>query len=174
MIGDVPVPPGPAVVVTGGSLELRRTLGVLAWAVLVDVTLDAAIDDAGRLVAATNVRRIAERLGISKDSAAAALTRLRAEGLVMHQPAGREARGRFDRSTYLIHLHDRHDLIYLVSGQPPTQSATADGRKAPRVDGGGGSYPATSLAMGSIRRRSVPPAKRAEQPALFDLEGGSA
>jgi hypothetical protein len=71
------------VLVTAGARKLCRAVGTTAWAVLADIALDAEADSEGRLVAATNVRRIAADLGISKDTAARALGRLVDAGLVV-------------------------------------------------------------------------------------------
>jgi hypothetical protein len=70
------------VLVTAGARKLCRAVGATAWAVLCDIALDAEADAHGNLVAATNVRRIAGDLGISKDTAARALARLTNAGLI--------------------------------------------------------------------------------------------
>jgi len=61
---------------------LKRQLGPTAWAVLEDVALDARLDDAGRLVATTSSRRVAENLGLTSGTVSRALGRLRSLGLV--------------------------------------------------------------------------------------------
>ncbi|HVL03331.1 MAG TPA: hypothetical protein VM386_02715 [Acidimicrobiales bacterium] len=72
--------------------------------VLVDVALDAEVDPVGRLLAATNVRRIAAHLGISKDTAARGLARLADAGLLARQDTKRSAAGEFVPSVYELHL----------------------------------------------------------------------
>lgn len=52
--------------VFASSRVVKRAVGLAAWAVLEDIALDARIDDQGRLVAETNVRRIAENLAVNK------------------------------------------------------------------------------------------------------------
>jgi hypothetical protein len=52
-------PQASGVLVTAGARKLCRAVGTTAWAVLADIALDAESDPEGRLVAATNVRRIA-------------------------------------------------------------------------------------------------------------------
>lgn len=68
------------------SRALRRELGVLAWGVLEDVAFDTRLDHRGRAVAITSVRRVAANLGINKDTAARALARLGAVGLLHRDP----------------------------------------------------------------------------------------
>lgn len=80
------------VVVTGESRPLRRELGVVAWSVLEDISHDARWDGSA-CVAVSNVRRIAEHLGVSEDTAARAVVRLVAVGLVVRMPAARSTAG---------------------------------------------------------------------------------
>src|SRR5688572_14094326 len=54
--------------VFASSRAVKRAVGVIAWAVLEDIALDARLDDQGRLVAETNVRRIAGNLGLGKNA----------------------------------------------------------------------------------------------------------
>lgn len=83
------------------SRALKRRLGPMAWAVLEDVALDASLDDAGRLVATTSTRRVAENLATTPGTAARALSRLRALGLVTFTRQSGAA-GRFGLSAYLL------------------------------------------------------------------------
>jgi hypothetical protein len=53
----------PSAKVFPSSRAVKRAVGLMAWAVLEDIALDARIDDRGRLVAETTVRRIAANLG---------------------------------------------------------------------------------------------------------------
>ena len=93
-------------VVSGGEDErlLRRSLGPTAWAVLADVRMDARPDEAGIAVAATSARQVAANLGIGKDTAARALRRLTAAGVLRRRPQGAGATGRFTRGTYEVRL----------------------------------------------------------------------
>lgn len=86
------------------SRELRRQVGPVAWAALADVIDDAALEAGGRLVAATNARRLAVNLGVSKDTAARALARLVAAGLLERVPVVRGERGRFGAAAYIIRV----------------------------------------------------------------------
>lgn len=83
---------------------LRRSVGPTAWAVLSDVWIDARPDDAGIVVAATCARRVAANLGIGKETAARALRRLTAAGVLRRRPQGAGAAGQFMPGTYEVHL----------------------------------------------------------------------
>ncbi|MEO2108922.1 MAG: hypothetical protein ABGZ36_25215 [Actinomycetota bacterium] len=84
------------------SREVKRAVGVTAWAVLEDVALDARLDDRGRLVAHTNVRRIADNLGLSKNAVAKHLGRLRVFGFVLHEEQRQTDSGRYAASWYVL------------------------------------------------------------------------
>jgi hypothetical protein len=155
------------VLVTAGARKLCRAVGATAWAVLCDVTLDAEPDPEGRLAAATNVRRIADHLGISKDTAARALARLGHAGLVGRGSARSES-GRFVASRYVVRL-GTSGIILLAGPSCPEDPCPvlADTDAAP---GNGDTAP-------SARRRSPRPASSrprrtpAEQASLFPPAG---
>jgi hypothetical protein len=65
---------------------LRRSLGPTAWAVLADLALDVAPDGAGTAVVAISARRVAAQFGMTKDTAARALRRLTAAGILYRRP----------------------------------------------------------------------------------------
>ena len=92
---------GPLVVIRAGARSLKRELGPLVWAVLEDVALEARPDGAGRSLAATSSRAVAEHLGVTPGTAAKALARLRSLGLVDHARQAGEA-GRFGLSVYVL------------------------------------------------------------------------
>ncbi|MDQ4145832.1 MAG: hypothetical protein M3198_19205 [Actinomycetota bacterium] len=54
------------------SRAVKRAVGPTAWVILEDIALSARLDPEGRLVADTNVRRIARNLGLSKNTVAEA------------------------------------------------------------------------------------------------------
>jgi hypothetical protein len=112
--------------VTAAARKLWRAVGTTAWAVLCDVALDAEPDSEGRLVAATNVRRIADHLGISKDTAARALARLHDAGLI-----GRQAEA--TRSTFHAaespSLDEHNGRCWSHSGVPTRRSFGPAGRR---------------------------------------------
>jgi hypothetical protein len=152
------------VLVRAGARKLCRAVGATAWAVLCDVTLDAESDPEGRLAAATNVRRIADHLGISKDTAARALARLHDAGLVGRQRARSES-GRFTTPTYVVRLAAAAGITLLGGhGCPADPCPVAADTDAARGNGD---------ASPSARRRSsrpTPSRRRrtpAEQASLF-------
>jgi hypothetical protein len=79
-------------------------VGTTALVVTQDVALDGEVDPTGRLLAVTNVRRIAAHLGITKDTAARALARLADAGLLARQDDKRGAAGEFVSSVYELHF----------------------------------------------------------------------
>jgi DNA-binding transcriptional MocR family regulator len=89
---------------------LRLRLRALEWVVLEDVALDAALDPAGRALAATSARRIAANLGVDPGTVARALTQLRSEGLIEHSRS-QGADGRFGLSAYLLAPIPGIDLV---------------------------------------------------------------
>ena len=93
--------------VTAQSRLWRRRLGPLAWAALEDLALAANHPERGS-VTPVGVRDIASRVGVTKDTAARAVTALRAAGLVVLQrvpaPDGRW------RSGYRLQLPDGIEL----------------------------------------------------------------
>jgi DNA-binding transcriptional ArsR family regulator len=98
--------PGPArdpsLVIAAPARGLRRHLGLTAWAALEELVLDAAPQGPGRLITQASARELAARLGVSKDTAAAALRRLASAGLVRREDHRDATRGVFARSAYVI------------------------------------------------------------------------
>jgi predicted ArsR family transcriptional regulator len=80
--------------------ELRRALGAIASAALADLLDDAASSKSPTV--STSARRLADNLGISKDSAARALRVLASAGLIERLPSARAKRGRFGRASYRL------------------------------------------------------------------------
>ena len=64
------------------SRATRAAVGPTAWVVLEELALSAEPDGSGRLVARTSVRRLGAALGLDKDTAARALSRLTTAGFV--------------------------------------------------------------------------------------------
>jgi DNA-binding transcriptional MocR family regulator len=155
------------VLVTAGARKLCRAVGTTAWAVLCDVTLDAEADPEGRLAAATNVRRIADHLGISKDTAARALARLNDAGLVGRHRARSES-GRFTTPTYVVRLGTSE--IILLSGRSCPEDPCPVAADTDAARGNGDTSPSVtrrSSRPASSRRRRTP----AEQASLFPPAG---
>lgn len=93
---------GPGVSVSAtASRALIRELGAMAWTVLVDVSLDACAEPAGR-TATTSVRLIADHLGVSPGTVSRALARLTAARLVQRQDRRHRVTGRFVESLYIV------------------------------------------------------------------------
>jgi DNA-binding transcriptional ArsR family regulator len=84
------------------SRAVKRAVGLAAWAILEDIALDARLDDDGRLVAETNVRRIADNLGIGKNAVSRHLARLREYGFVIHEELRDPGSGRYEVSRYVL------------------------------------------------------------------------
>lgn len=102
------------------SREVKRAVGVVAWAVLEDIALDARIDSRGRLVATTNVRRIADNLGMSKNAVTKHLARLRDHGFVLHEEQRHASSGRYLTSWYIL---DPSACIERFTTTPPAGPA---------------------------------------------------
>jgi hypothetical protein len=81
--------------------ELCRQVGPIAWVVLEELVSVSAPDDLG-LVARSNVRQLALDLGLSKDTAARAVRRLAAAGLVERTASQRTDHGRFGSTGYRL------------------------------------------------------------------------
>ena len=88
--------------VSAEARSLKRRLDPLAWSVLEDVALDVVPDVDDALAAATSCRRIAAHLGVNPGTAARALARLEAEGLLARRDSRDGTSGRFGRSTYVL------------------------------------------------------------------------
>ena len=93
-----------AVVVTAASRSLRRELGPVALAVLVELVTEAR-EEHGALLVPASARSIGAAVGIAKDTAAAALRRLVAAGVVVRTGPSRD-RGRFGAAALRIVLPD--------------------------------------------------------------------
>lgn len=137
------------------------------WAVLEDVVLDAVVDPFGCLVASTNVRRVAGHVGMSKDAAAAALTRLARRGLIERRPAGRATGGRFGRSLYVIHLDTAEGVTHLDGHPTPGRSGLCS-LVSPAGEDGGVPQPAGERSQAEPSRRRTRGSARTEQASLFD------
>jgi DNA-binding IclR family transcriptional regulator len=86
-----------------GTTIHRRQLGPFAWAVLEEMALSASRGADG-LPSPLGARQLAERLGINKDTAAKAIGRLVAAGLVERDEPRAAGSGRFRAGGYLLRL----------------------------------------------------------------------
>ena len=163
--------------------EVRRRLGPLRWTVLEDLALDAHPDDAGGFWARTSARRVAGHLGIEAGTAANALRRLRAEGLVTLAREPGPA-GRFGCSVYrwapIPGLTITDQSVPCVDSPPMVEPArvrpatvkpaavepAAVGPSAGRPDAG-----PQLTAEESVRGRRAKGLPRAEALTLWDTPG---
>lgn len=123
------------------SCPARRDLGPLAWAVLEDVAL--VVDpDAG--TASTSIRAVAERLGISKDTAQRGFAILRRLGIIESMPPGRCPAGRFGRAVYRVNLPDGLRL-----DRSHSDAADSHVRRAVRAEPGDQGHGTASVELGA-------------------------
>jgi DNA-binding transcriptional regulator YhcF (GntR family) len=91
-------------VVDARSVELRRRVGANAWVVLEELLLGATVVVPGQAVSRATVRALAERTGLSKDTVARSLQRLRKANAFSVQPERHDDSGRFVSVRYLVDL----------------------------------------------------------------------
>ena len=84
--------------------DLRRRVGANAWVVLEELLLGATVGHAGEAVSRATVRALAERTGLSKDTVARSLQRLRKADAFTVEPERHDDSGRFVSVRYLIDL----------------------------------------------------------------------
>lgn len=93
------------VVVGPDCAATRQALDPTAWLVLEELVLNGgAVTGGTTVVVATSVRELAGRLGLSKDTVAAALRRLAGWGVVGREDERDRGSGRFGHSRYVIDL----------------------------------------------------------------------
>lgn len=92
-----------SLVIGPSSSGLRRTLDPAAWVVLEEMLLRSTAVGVHRVVR-VSVRSLAGSLGLAKDTAARAIRRLRAAGLV-DGVQQRTAAGAFGIGVYVITIH---------------------------------------------------------------------
>lgn len=148
------------VVLSQATRNTRGALGPIAWAVLEDVLLDARHDDQGRLVAVTNVRRVAAHVSIAKDTAARALARLAGHGLLARQCQPRSGNGEFVPSVYNVgNVAAAGITVVNPPSSRPVLVTAKDAAGAAEQDRRGGDWP---------RRRRPATLTGSEQHTLFD------
>ena len=86
------------------SVELRRRVGAKAWVVLEELLLGATVVVTGQAVSRATVRALAERTGLSKDTVARSLQRLRKANVFSVEPERHDNSGRFVSVRYLVDL----------------------------------------------------------------------
>lgn len=118
-------------VLTTAARSLRRALGPTAWAVLEELTSQGTLHAEGVVVVATNLRGLAEALGLGRDAVAGALQALALAGWVRSEPA-RGTGGRFGAGRYLVSANDalrRAPAVVLAPSRRPTRSPKASSQR---------------------------------------------
>jgi DNA-binding transcriptional ArsR family regulator len=105
------------------AAPVRASVGATAWFVLEAVAFDAPTGREAVEMECTS-RRLSEHLGMSKDSAARALRRLAAAGIVERTDYRDPRSGRFGSSIYVIDFGAAGLTVEAVSPLPDT--ATSD------------------------------------------------
>jgi DNA-binding transcriptional ArsR family regulator len=157
------------------SRAVKRAVGVTAWAILEDIALDATLDVEGRLVAETNVRRIADNLGVSKNTVTKHLGRLREHGFVLHEEQRDDGTGRYETSRYVLdpsaclerftHTPKRSSADP-VPPRPKNRDTEADRDPRPRKwDTGPASQPTGHRDVGQKNKKVVAEEDQQPQPA---------
>lgn len=93
----------------------------MAWAAFEELLTDAEAER-GSLRAHTNVRGLADRIGVGLDTAASALRRLQRLGLVEREAQPVDRRGRFSAGCYLLTV-PRGVLVAPCRAEPATAKA---------------------------------------------------
>lgn len=119
--------------VFASSRVVKRAVGLAAWGVLEDIALDARLDDAGRLVAETNVRRIAANLALNKDTVSKHLRTLREYGFVLQEEERSDRSGRYGVCRYVL---DPSACVERFTVTPPASSSGSAGQARPAVQTG--------------------------------------
>ena len=91
-------------VVDARSTDLRRRVGANSWVVLEELLLGASIAATGCAESRATVRALAERTGLSKDTVARSLQRLRKAGAFRVEAERHDDSGRFVSVRYVIDL----------------------------------------------------------------------
>ena len=91
-------------VVDARSVELRRRVGANAWVVLEDLLLCSTLGVPGQAMSRATVRALAERTGLSKDTVARSLQRLRKANAFTVETERHDDSGRFVSVRYLVDL----------------------------------------------------------------------
>lgn len=91
-------------VVDARSADLRRRVGANAWVVLEELLLGATVGMSDQVVSRATVRALAERTGLSKDTVARSLQRLRKANAFTVEPERHDDSGRFVSVRYVVDL----------------------------------------------------------------------
>jgi hypothetical protein len=150
---------GPEPGVATEPRRVRRELGPTAWVVLEELVAAARPGDGGQVVSIVTARGLAAELGIGRDAAVAALSRLRRRGLVAFEADRQAGTGRFGAGRYVVSAA----AVAVVSGLGPVPT-----RDVPAVVADGG-----DRRVSPKPGRAVPVVGRVdaggEQGSLFEL-----
>jgi DNA-binding transcriptional ArsR family regulator len=129
------------VVLTAGTVELRRRLDPTAWVVFEQLLLEST-DCGGVCRASVSVRSLAAQLGVAKDTVARALTRLRRAGLI-DASQSRTATGVYATGVYTLTIPTSITVDDHTQSPPPSTTPTATDAPHPSRS----SAPTTQLAL---------------------------
>ena len=111
-------------VVDARSVDLRRRVGANAWVVLEELLLGSTMTKPGCAESRATVRALAERTGLSKDTVARSLQRLRKAGAFNVEAERHDDSGRFVSVRYLIDIATLPIELRTEELTPPTVSRT--------------------------------------------------
>jgi hypothetical protein len=125
--------PDRLIVLDARAGDVRRGVGPTAWAVLEELLARSV--GAGRLCeAAATTRSLAGGLGVSKDTVARALCRLRHAGVVVDVVQDRTTAGVYGAGRYVIAVPAGITLSDPATGAPSPRSRSATRPDARRVE----------------------------------------
>lgn len=141
----------------------RQALDPTAWVVLEElVVTGGAVTGGAMVVVSTSVRELAGRLGLSKDTVAAALRRLAGTGVVWREDERDGRSGRFGHSRYVIDL--------TATGMRLAEPGAAGSPRASDTAIEASDHQPTSDAVGgATRTRRAPRARTASADAQLSL-----
>lgn len=111
------------IVLAAGSVEVRHQLGATAWVVFEQLLLEST-SRGDVCEASVSVRSLAAQLGLSKDTVARAVTRLRRAGLV-EASQSRAATGAFATGCYRLCVPDSITVTDHTLSTPPTSACSS-------------------------------------------------
>ena len=110
------------IVLTAGTVELRRRLDATAWVVFEQLLLEST-SDGGVCRASVSVRSLASQLGVAKDTVARALNRLRRAELI-DASQSRTATGVYATGTYTLTIPTSITVDDHTTPPPPPTTPT--------------------------------------------------
>ena len=132
-------------VLTAGTVELRRRLDPSAWVVFGQLLLEST-GNGDTAEASVSVRSLAAQLGLAKDTVARALNRLRQAGLV-DASQSRTAAGVYATGCYTLTIPTAITLDDLTPPPPSTTPRTARTARTARTPPSPRSTATTQLSL---------------------------